>query len=1339
MAVDLSALDGLKTKEAKDYSDVRNVDLSALGIGWETDTPQTAERPDLPGDVIRAPRPSDTSVIPYEPPKESFIRRVFDYFAGTSKEGQTLFGHGDEGVSREDETIASEVREKGIIGFWYDNLAKSNQDKVDDRVEKLVEVGVDKDRAYEISYQQVHGEDVNLSPRERKAMNNVRNWELAGKGVDLLDFVPFGIIGKAVIKGGAKTFKYLSKTTDVIKIAKKLDEAAPFLDDASKIRAVKLIAKTDDVVQVQKIIGDATKATAAAQDAATVAGKAIPKVADAGTVGKITGAAKAAVKSSPFAGAARRVASNVTELSKAARAKFAKTIKASKKETDEAVESTYTMWRSEEAHPVTGAHLGEVKTEGRFGFTEEGYERAVKNYGSTMGPGFKKETVTFTKPLIISEKSMPADKSVDPSTYLYKKWFGDRPLKYDAVTDRFDKDAMVAREAVRLGFDGIVYGGREIQDLRKLVSKTVAKTDAAKAAKKTKAQKAKDKMARTNIVENTTPIKVGDKTVKTLTDVDPAVKVKVPDEATKPIDDLAKREQVTLNPVRAAGTYVAKGRNVATEMEGNLAKFNNKISDPDVVKLREELLLGPENILEIITRKRGIVTNAMSVQRAKFIKGTLEDVSNLPKGTVATAEQITAIGQIVREAEKVNIRLRTLIDNGGMAATKAERELIAKLGDDFAKMSDHEILNRALAENTIILKKAQVAEMAVRSEIGRALQATRMMVEGVDNRLRIMFNKINKSGKYSPFEKQAMIENIAKLDLSDNKTFLKELDKISPSDWFEKFAEWSVAAKLWNPTTHAVNFAGNTGRGLADVAIKTATNPMAAKADMMGAVKGLKQGVRNFAKAWTDDHYAAQLSKYVEAGGTSQAIKGTFGKIVRTPFRALGASDEIFKSVAFQRKMYRDAYKIAKKEKLKGTQLEARMNEILNAPSFKMQKDATEEAKRMTFQEDLGDFMKSIDKLRNPSAFKRRDQKFAATAFRMFLPFLKTPTNLFKQSIDFSPFGLAKNAIKLKRAIKNKDAETAGTIIGEALLGTAIVAYIASEAAEGNVTGGAPRGTSAKDAFYREKKLPYAIKIGDTWYQYKRVDPFASTIGLTTDIMALEDKTKVGAIAGVIAENLKDKTYLSGMSDFMKVLTGEDWEREYAFKSMVLGGTLPSFIGHTARSMDPTIRRVDTWEERLKATMPVVSEGLPARVNVLGYDAERANKGLNYFFNPIQSADAEIDYVTQELMEINTTLAVPDKTFSRNNVDYEFGPDEYEEYASTVGHELNIELSKLFSSDFYQRKDADEKIKLIKKKRDKIMKDYKDEFVKNKKSGTSTSAGMTDAEKAQKLRDELGM
>jgi hypothetical protein len=276
------------------------------------------------------------------------------------------------------------------------------------------------------------------------------------------------------------------------------------------------------------------------------------------------------------------------------------------------------------------------------------------------------------------------------------------------------------------------------------------------------------------------------------------------------IRDLIRKDLAALRPTRANGDL--KSRNLRKEMEANIDRYNTKIPDAEIRNIREQNLLGKETIDEVIARKRGIITDAEAVERAKKIQGTLQDVIDLPKGTTVTKEQYTAIEQIIQQEREINKSLKQAFDQGSVSGGAAERRILADMNPEYAKMTDAQVLSLALQESTLKLKRAEIVLLGIRSEAGRSLQATKQFVEGVDNRLRILFSLINSNTKMDDVAKQAMVETIIRLDPADNKGFLKAIDDLMKPDFFDKAAEWSVAVKLWNPTTHLVNFGGNALR-----------------------------------------------------------------------------------------------------------------------------------------------------------------------------------------------------------------------------------------------------------------------------------------------------------------------------------------------------------------------------------------------------------------------------------------------------------------------------------------------------------------------------------------------
>src|SRR5690606_38298008 len=105
------------------------------------------------------------------------------------------------------------------------------------------------------------------------------------------------------------------------------------------------------------------------------------------------------------------------------------------------------------------------------------------------------------------------------------------------------------------------------------------------------------------------------------------------------------------------------------------------------------------------------------------------------------------------------------------------------------------------------------------------------------------------------------------------------------------------------------------------------------------------------------------------------------------------------------------------------------------------------------------------------------------------------------------------------------------------MIGTGFGAAIYEGALKGHITGSAPTDPKKARLLYADGWKPYSIKIGDTYYSYKRLDPFATTLGVAADMATLpegmserqrEDKTTL--LVASIMGNLASKTWMSGLS-----------------------------------------------------------------------------------------------------------------------------------------------------------------------------------------------------------------
>ena len=61
----------------------------------------------------------------------------------------------------------------------------------------------------------------------------------------------------------------------------------------------------------------------------------------------------------------------------------------------------------------------------------------------------------------------------------------------------------------------------------------------------------------------------------------------------------------------------------------------------------------------------------------------------------------------------------------------------------------------------------------------------------------------------------------------------------------------------------------------------------------------------------------------------------------------------------------------------------------------------------------------------------------------------------------------------------------------------------------GEISGAGPTDPQQRAAMLANGWQPYSVKIGDTWYSYRRLDPFASILGPTADLVELASDGRI--------------------------------------------------------------------------------------------------------------------------------------------------------------------------------------------------------------------------------------
>lgn len=520
--------------------------------------------------------------------------------------------------------------------------------------------------------------------------------------------------------------------------------------------------------------------------------------------------------------------------------------------------------------------------------------------------------------------------------------------------------------------------------------------------------------------------------------------------------------------------------------------------------------------------------------------------------------------------------------------------------------------------NYIEIAKAYTEKTA---EAGRSLNIYRkMMAENPD----FVQNKTRETAFKKMFDANGgkkltddMINDLQKIDFNDPVAVRNILQKYHKATIPDKLFEAWLNGILSNPTTHMANLIGNSLTMLTKVPETAIAGVLRGKlplgeikAESLGMVQGIKEGAMAGLKAFQTGMPADMVTKLEHT--RYNAISGTKGKIIRIPTRALTAADEFFKAVVYRSETNRLAYLKAAKETKGGANVSRRMADILNDPKLNADifNKAREEAQYRTFQKQLGNFGTKVMSLRD-----------SVYPMKYIIPFIKTPTNIMKFTLERTPANFAKVMWDFRKG--KITAEQLSSELSKPVLGSLISAAAVLYVLDGTITGGAPKNKKERELKYASGWQPYSIKIGDKYYSYSRLEPLGSILGLTADFVNIvkhsDEKTineTSAELVLAVTKNLSSKTFLSGLSKFMDAISDpEHYGATYV--EQLAGSLIPSGVAAIARSTDPNMREVESPLDSMKARIPMMSKTLPYREGAYGIPVENQG-GLLNMFSPVK-------------------------------------------------------------------------------------------------------------------------
>jgi hypothetical protein len=416
----------------------------------------------------------------------------------------------------------------------------------------------------------------------------------------------------------------------------------------------------------------------------------------------------------------------------------------------------------------------------------------------------------------------------------------------------------------------------------------------------------------------------------------------------------------------------------------------------------------------------------------------------------------------------------------------------------------------------------------------------------------------------------------------------------------------------------------------------------------------------------------------------NQGIQGPLGDFIRIPTRIIVALDEGMKAVFRRQKYNAFAYRKAMEitdngkkgdvwgemQKLTGVNL-ADPTESEKAWKFIKASDddsigelsalaeAQDYAKLNAFQQRLFGVAQQMQKA-------RAEHK----ALIFAIPFLKSPYNILKEGSTFIPgvgwmtgklykkatsvakvsnltdtqktrfaelsskfeltpsemkeFAVLRKRIGGKSYVKMENSE----IAARQLLGVGAMVTASQLFDEGMITGKLPEDPAEREA-WRANGIPeFAIRVGDQWVSYRKVEPLSTVFGLVSDMNRLYDdfwnnhsdptieewdRVSSGIHASLV-QNIMGKSFMEGLSNVVNLIaggaTGNDAGQLQSFAANLGRVVIPygAFLNSVAISMDgenaPDGKRWDrqatTVLEKLQQRIPGFRESLPLMYGIYG-------------------------------------------------------------------------------------------------------------------------------------------
>jgi len=686
----------------------------------------------------------------------------------------------------------------------------------------------------------------------------------------------------------------------------------------------------------------------------------------------------------------------------------------------------------------------------------------------------------------------------------------------------------------------------------------------------------------------------------------------------------------------------------------------------DQSQMDSSLSLLADDVPDIEAARRGAISWEETGRLAALTGTTVDSLRKHRAGVAFNAEEQVAATRLLKDQTVKTLGLGAKISSGS-ASEIEQANFLQSLND---------------------LRTTQKAVMASRAEIGRALSVMRADVTTMKQASHLLDGVGGAQGAKAIADALTNAARVGGVEAAN------KLARQAGSDGF-----WTAYKSLLlsSPDTHAVNIISNLATSLMQVPTRAVAGGIGAAKRLIGLngetrlgesiyqlggmLEGAVNGARGAVDSWRTGEDAFGGENKAEVYRTDYPGQKVWG----VPLRLLQSEDQFFKYLNDGMARYSGAYRMAASE-VKGQgplAVNKRAREILADPPKELIEAGEDAALFHTFNNQAGKITQAVNNLRHSLPYGTGN---------LVVPFLKTPANLITYAAKHSP------AAPIFKQVR-QDLRAGGHVQEEALarmgIGSLLMSFGAIGQMGGWLNGGGPSDEEKRKAWLAAGNRPYTIRVNDEWYDYSRIEPLATLVGISADIASGVEDQALGfaSIMKAIGRNFTSKTWLQGLSGVMQAMSDPDrYGDAWVNRTAATLAQPATILSHVGRYMDPYQRETDraSFVDQLKYRLPGLRESLPQKLDVYGEPIMEADRQIGRA-GPFPLSTPSDDLVRKEASRLGWAPSKQQDSFTSGKQKHVLTAEQVHERDQITGQLIHRDATALMRSKAWQAMDDDQR------------------------------------------------